>query len=176
MPIVPLDLTFHLSQPGAGRGMDVASAPEQSLGGRVSTTEWNDESTGLFPDITGADNENGLLDARCLFLHNRHAELPLLDAVIWIERKAEGGALLQVAADPTPARPARTEDPQALIWGDGREGTFEWRDAEGKRQAVRIGTIPAGHVKAFWIKRQAHRLPAIRKDFFLLRLRGDTAQ
>ena len=180
MPIVPVDLEFHLSQPAAGRGMEDASAPAESLGGFAATTIWGEDSHGLFPDITGSDNERGVLDVRCLFVLNRHEELSLLDAAVWMERKAEGGAFLQLAVDPTPAQPAKprgkARGPQALTWDPADPPSLEWRDAEGRRQALPVGTIPPGHVKAFWIKRQAHRLPAIKRDFFLLRISGDTTQ
>jgi len=176
-PIVPIDLEFLLSQPAAKRGMEDTSRPDQSLGGFAAITPWDDQSADLFPDITGADNERGILDVRCLFVYNKHNELPLMDATIWIERQAEGGAYLQFSVDPTSAQPAKGNSAQALTWGgNGEPAALNWHDNPGRRNALRLGTIPAGHVKAFWIKRQAHRLPALQRDFFLLRIQGDTAQ
>lgn len=154
--------------------MDRAAMPEESLGGFISITGWDQANRvgSLFPDVNGRENEGGLIDLRCLFVRNDHQRLPLMDAVLWVEAKARPGADIELAVDPTPASDPNADAPQALT----DPSALRWSAAQGEGKALRLGTLGPAQVKAFWIKRSVLGVPAVDRDFFVLRVRGDTAQ
>src|SRR3972149_6722670 len=148
MPIIPADLAFHLSQPKAERGMDRAAMPDESLGGFISITGWDQANRvgNLFPDVSGHENEGGLIDFRCLFVRNDHQRLPFMEAQIWIETKADPGADIELAIDPTPPSDPNADQPQAL----SEPVDLRWSAAQGEGKALRLGTLGPSQVKAFW--------------------------
>ena len=176
MPIRPVDLVFLLSQPEAERGMDRSSNPAESLGRFASVTVWDQANQvgNLFPDVSGVENERGQVDVRCLFLLNDHETLPYLDCQIWVEERAEGGADIEIAVDPTSPSDQYTVEDQALTLETSRQ--LKWSAAQGEGRALRLGTLGPNQVKAFWVRRSVLGLPAIDRDFFTLRVRGETTQ
>jgi hypothetical protein len=149
MPIEPEDLHFHLSSP-KGPGMSKASRPAASLGSFCSKTVVGSD---LFPDLGGDANVDGKVDQRCIFVCNWDPRRDLFDAKLWIEQRM-GAAEITMALDPTPASSESSAERQSLVLEES--AGLKFRIPSSKRNALRLGHIPARHVKAVWIQRRAN--------------------
>lgn len=147
MAIVAGDIKYRLS--GGAANAD----PNASLGGAKSSVEVTDNvDNNLFDDVSGAEHTAGDVEYRCIYIHNGHGSLTLLNAVAWIDTDTIGADSDISIAVGTAAINAQEQGPVA------NEGTapsgVSWSDAAVSRATgLALGDIPFGQHKAVWIRR-----------------------
>jgi hypothetical protein len=178
--IVPTDLVYRYSVKTGSAGNTTASSAAASLGTYISTTAWAGGSANdLFDDISGSENAASTVDYRCIFIYNSNASNALQNAVVYISSEVAGGASIALAADTTAASALGAASAQALTAttetapGAGVTGlTFSSPTTVGA--GVSLGSIAAGSVKAFWIRRTATNSAALSGDGVTISCSGDT--
>lgn len=161
----------------AAAGNTTAGTAATSLGDQVSTTQWTGGSANdLFDDISGAENAASTVDYRCIFVHNTNASNALQNAVVYLSAETAGGASIAVGADPTAASAVGSGSAQAVTIASETTApagvTFSSPTTAGT--GVSLGSIPAGQVKAFWIRRTAANTSALSGDGVTIAIAGDT--
>lgn len=180
MPIVSTDIKYRYSAPTALAGnTTVFAGPGTSRGRWVSSTTLPDGGlNNLFPDITGDENAALNNDYQCVFVYNSHATLSLRAAKVWIASQIAGGANAAIALDDLPASSLSAGSFQATMIGskDGEPtGISPWSTATTKATGIALGDIPAGFVRAVWIRRTATNSGATANDGVTIRVEGDTS-
>lgn len=178
--IVASDIVFRYSVKTGSAGNSTASTAAGSLGTYISTTAWaGGAANDLFDDITGAENAASTVDYRCIFVYNANTANALQNAVVYLSAEVAGGASIAVAADTTAASALASASAQALTGttetapGAGITGlTYSSPTTAGA--GVALGSIPAGQVKAFWVRRTAANTAALSADGVTLAVTGDT--
>lgn len=175
------EILLKRSVKGQAAGNTTAQAdPNASLGQNVSTTAWaGGAANDLFDDVSGAENAASTVDYRCIFVHNSNTANALQNAVVYISAETAGGASIALAADTTAATAVGASGAQALTGttetapGAGITGlTYSSPTTVGA--GVALGNIPAGQVKAFWIRRTAANSAALSNDGVTITVAGDT--
>jgi hypothetical protein len=146
VPIVSGDIDYRLS--GGAANAD----PNASLGGAKSSEEVVDNvDNNLFDDVSGAEHTAGLVEYRCIYVHNAHGSLTLTDAVVWIASDTSGAdsdlsiAVGTAAVNGTEQTIADENDaPAGVSWSDA---------AVSRATGLALGSIPAGQHKAVWLRR-----------------------
>lgn len=173
--IVAGDIKFLLSIKTGSAGYSLAQAnPNESLGKYCATTEL---STTLFDDVSGAENAASHTDYRCFFVYNSHGTNTYQTAKIWIESQGAGGSTISFAIDDVAASTKTSASAQAAeITNEttAPTGIGSWSTAATEGTAVSLGNIPAGYVKAVWVKRVTNNVAAA-ADNVVFRVTGDTA-
>lgn len=169
-------LTKYSTTAGAAGNANTGTAAG-SLGKYVSTTQWAGGSANdLFDDVSGTENAGNTVDYRCIFVHNSNASNPLETAYVYLSAEVGGGAAIAVGADTTAASALGSATAQALTIANETTApsgvTFSSPITQGA--AVSLGTIPAGQVKAFWIRRTASNSAAQSNDGVTFTVGGDT--
>lgn len=178
--IISSEIKLKYSTSAGAAGNTTAGAAATSLGKYVSTTEWaGGAANDLFDDISGAENAASTVDYRCIVVHNTNGANALQNAVVYLSAETAGGASIAVAADPTAASAVGSAAAQALTGasetapGVGVTGlAFSSPTTAGT--GVALGSIPAGSVKAFWIRRTAANTAALSNDGVTIAVTGDT--
>lgn len=174
--IVSGEILFKYSV-AAAAGNTTAGTAAGSLGDQISTTEWAGGSANdLFDDVSGAENAANDVEYRCIFVHNSNGANPLENAVVYLSAETAGGAAIAVGADTTAASALGSGSAQALTVADEDTApagvTFSSPTTAGA--GVALGDIPAGQVKAFWIRRTASNSAALSNDGVTIAVTGDT--
>ena len=143
----------------AGNTLTQASAAA-SLGKYISTTDVPAGLHTLFAKMVGADNAGLVSQYTCLFLYNSHASLTWFDARVWLSGgDPAGGATVAMAVDSTAASAVGSSAAQALsaasISAPGSPITgLSWSAPTSYADsALKLGDIPAGSCRAFWVLR-----------------------
>ena len=90
MAIAATDIKMWLT--GVAVVDDPQPAPNASLGGKRSSTEWvNAVKNGLFDAITAEEGLDGESEYRSIIIQNKHASLTLMSARVWVETQPDGG-------------------------------------------------------------------------------------
>jgi hypothetical protein len=179
MPIIPSDIVLRLATTAGTAGNSLAQAdPNLSLGKYVSTTDVATTLHGLFDVITGAENAASDVEYRCVFVLNNHATLTLENAVVFMTAEVAGGAVAALSVDSTAVSAKGAATVQALTVAD--EGTAPTAltfvtTPVSAATGLALGSIPAGSVRAFWVRRSAANTAAINADGVSLNISGDTA-
>lgn len=176
--IVAGDILLKFSV-AAAAGNTTAGTAATSLGDQISTTQWTGGSLNdLFDDISGAENAASTVDYRCIFVHNNNASNALQNAVVYLSTETAGGAGIALAVDATAESAIASGLTQAATVvnettspGAGA-GAFSSPTTAGT--GLSLGTIPAGHCKAFWIRRTAANTAALSADGVTIAVAGDT--
>lgn len=102
MPIQASDLLYKLSVKTGSAGNSQAQAdPNASLGKFISTSAWaGGVLHDLFDAVSGDENAASDVEYRCVFIHNNHGSLPLLNPVMWLSAEVAGGASIAIGVDP----------------------------------------------------------------------------
>jgi hypothetical protein len=162
----------------AAAGNTTGSSAAASLGDQISTTAWAGGSLNdLFDDISGAENAASTVDYRCIFVHNNNGANALQNAVVYLSAEVAGGASIAVAADSTAASALGAATAQALTIANettAPAGPLTFSSPTTAGAGVSLGTIPAGSVKAFWIRRTAANSAALSADGVTIAITGDT--
>jgi hypothetical protein len=149
-----------------------------SLGKWCSTTDIVDATlNNLFDDISGDENAAQESEYRCIFIHNAHATLTWQNVVVWISNETEGGANISIGLDTTAASPYTSTSQQALVVAneDTAPAGVTFSSPTSKATGLSIGNLPAGYVKAIWVKRTATNSAAMANDSVTLCCEGETA-
>jgi hypothetical protein len=162
----------------AAAGNTTASAAGTSLGDQVSTTAWAGGSVNdLFDDISGSENAASTVDYRCIFVHNSNASNALQNAVVYISAETAGGASIAIATDNTAASALASGSTQAATIANettAPSGVSAFSSPTTAGTGLSLGSIPAGNVKAFWIRRTAANSAALSADGVTIAVTGDT--
>lgn len=180
MAIVAGDIVTRLSVKTGAAGDSTAGTAAGSLGKYVSTTTLTDATLhNLFDIITGDENAASEAEYRCLFVLNNHATLALQNAVLWLSSETAGGAAAAIAIDDIAVSAKGAAGAQADEIADENTapgaGVGSFSSPTTKATGLALGTIAAGSVKAFWVKRTAANSAALDLDGVLFSVAGDTA-
>lgn len=179
MAITASDILLKLSTTAGAAGNANTSTPAASLGKYVSTTTWTTGTNVVFDSVTGDENAASTVDYRCIFVHNAHATLALLTPVVYISAQVAGGTSVEIAVDNVAASVLASSSAQAAQIANETTaptpvGAFSAPTT--KAAGLSLGaTLPAGQVKAVWIRRTAANSAALDADGFTLSVAGDTA-
>lgn len=179
MPIVESDLKWKLSTTAASAGNTTAGTPGGSLGGYVSTTELASGALhALFDAVGGTENAAGRVEYRCVFVHNAHPTNTLYGARVWLEAEVAGGAVAAISVDSSPAVPVGLSSVQAKsVAGETTAPSAQTFTAPTLGSAgLDLGDLPAGHVRAVWVRRTAVNSGPLDGDGVTLRVEGDTGE
>lgn len=179
--ITSAEIKFRLSVKTGAAGNSTAGTPAGSLGKYVSTTDLSGTAlNNLFDDISGAENAASTVDYRCVFVYNTNTANALENAVLYLQGgDPAGGANVAIAVDTTATSAAGAAPAQAL------EATTEtapgapitglaYSAPTTSGTGLALGTIPAGNVKAFWVRRSATNSAAVNNETVTFAVTGDT--
>lgn len=159
MAILSTDIIQRLSG-GASNTSAIAS-----LGGAESTTT---APAALFDTVTAAQAAAGLVEYRCVYIHNANASLTLIGAAAQVQSDTpDATSIIDIgvgssavnATEQTVA--SESTAPSGVTFGAG---------------PVALGDIPAGQYRAIWLRRTISAgCPAITGDSYTIRVSGSTA-
>ena len=178
--IVPTDILFKWSVKTGTAGNQTTSTANGSLGTYISTSTFAGALNDVFDDVSGAENAlNGILDYRCIFIHNNNPNNDLQNAVVWFQDVA-GGANIAIAVDTTAATIITSTPVQALTAttetapGAGVIGLPYSTAAITQPLGLSLGTIPKGFCRAVWLRRTTTNSSALSNDGVTISVAGDT--
>ena len=178
MAITASDILLKLAITTGSAG-DTATQPDPnaSLGKYVSQTQMATSLHGLFDKITGAENAADDVEYRCVFVHNNHATLTAEAVSVYLSSEVGGGAVAAIGADTTAASAKGASSAQALTIANESTApsgvSFSSPTTDGT--GISLGDIPAGSVKAFWVRRTAAHTGAVDADGVTFGIAFDTA-
>lgn len=146
MPIASADIKYRLS--GGATNTD----PNASLGGVKSSTAVTDNVVdNLFDDIIGTEHLAGVVEYRCIYVHNGHASITGTNGLVWIAADVVGGdSHLSIAVGTAAVNGTEqtivdeTNAPTGVTWSD---------QAVSRDTGLALGDLPPGQHKAVWIRR-----------------------
>lgn len=178
MAITAAELLYKGSNNSATVGNTTANAGPGTNLGKYSTSGVLADATlnNLFPDVTGDENAASNVDYQCIFIHNNNASITLQNAVTWISAETAGGANCAIGVDPTAASAAGAGAQQAVSIATKNTAPtgVVFSAPTTKGTGLSLGNIPAGQVKAIWIRRTATNSAAFNNDSVTVRVEGDT--
>lgn len=171
------EILLKYSTTAGSAGNSNPGTANASLGKYISTTAWaGGSSNDLFDDISGAENAASTVDYRCIFVHNSNSANALQNAVAYLSAEVAGGASIAIGPDTTAATALANAGVQALTVASETTApagvTFSSPTTVGT--GIALGSIPAGQVKAFWIRRTAANTAALSGDGVTIAVSGDT--
>jgi len=178
MAIQASDLLFKFSVKTGSAGDSVAGNAAGSLGKYISQTEITDAVlNNLFDDVSGDDNAASDVEYRCIFVHNNHASLTWENPVVWLSAETAGGADIAIAVDDVAvsAKGASAAQADEVANEDAAPSGESFSSPSSKGAGLALGSIPAGSVKAVWVRRSATNSAALDSDDVTLTYEGDTA-
>lgn len=178
MAIISTDIKYRLSAPGASAGNTAAATIGDGRGNFVSTTEITSATLhNVFTKISGSENANSQTDYCCIFVYNSHATLTLQTPAVWISAEVAGGATVEIGVDTTAASTLGSSSAQALTIASDTTAPagVSFSAPTTFATGLALGDIPAGYVKAFWIKRIAANTAALAADGATFSVQGSTA-
>lgn len=178
MAITATDILVRYSTVAGSAGNTTAGTAAGSLGKYISTTDVATTLNGLFDDVSGAENAASTVDYRCVFVLNNHATLDLQNAVAYMSAEVAGGTNIAIAVDSTAISAKGAAGAQALQVANettAPAGPLTFSSPTTVGAGLALGTIPAGSVKAVWVRRTAANSAALDADGFTLAIGGDTA-
>lgn len=180
MPILSTDIVLRYSAPGASAGGTTAgSGNGASLGKWCSTTAIPDATLdNLFGDLTGDENAASNVDYQCFFVHNTHATLTLLAPVVWITSTGLTNTVKAVGIDTTAASAYGAVTQQGLVIANKNTAPtgVTFSTPTTKATGLALSDLPAGQVRAVWVRRTATNSAAASNDSVQVRVEGDTLQ
>jgi hypothetical protein len=178
MPIAASDLLIKFSVKTGSAGNSTAGTAAGSLGKYISTTQITDNVlNNLFDDITGDENAASTVDYRCIFIHNSHATLSYINAVVYLSAEVAGGASIAIATDniaPSAVGSASAQAAEIANETTAPTGVSGFSSPTTKATGLSLGTLAAGQVKAVWVRRTAANTSALNNDGVTLAFAGDT--
>ena len=177
MPISSAEILIKLSVKTGAAGNTTAGTPNDSLGKYISTTTISLTAlNNLFDNVSGDENDAMEEEYRCIFVHNNHATLTYLSPVVWLFNQVAGGTDVSISVDTTAASAVGSASAQAkeIANEDTAPASQTFSAPTTKLTGLALGDIPAGQVKAVWVKRAAMLSAAMNNDGATLRVEGDT--
>lgn len=180
MPIVAGDILLKLSVSAAAGNTTAQADPNASLGDQISTTQVSGTAlNNLFDDVTGDESAAGDVEYRCVFVHNNHATLAFQNAVVYLSAETAGGAAMALATDNVAASAVGSASAQADTVANENtapSAVSAFSAPTTKAAGLSLGTINAGNVKAFWVRRTVTAATAAaNNDGGTIAVAGDTA-
>lgn len=179
MAITSSDILYKLSiKTGSAGNASAQPDPNASLGKYISTSQLSGTALGnLFDDVSGDENAASDVEYRCIFIHNAHATLTLLGAVIWLQSEVSGGANVAISVDTTAASAIGSSSAQAkeVANENTAPSSQTFSSPTDKAGGLALGDIPAGSCRGVWVRRTAANTAALNSDGVTLRCEGDTA-
>ncbi len=178
MAITSSDILVKLSTKSGSAGNSLTSTPAASLGKYISTSQVSGTAlNNLFDDITGQENFDSDVEYRCIFIHNNHGSLTAQNSVIYINSEVSGGAVMALAADSTAESAIGSSSAQALSIAneDTAPAALTFSAPTTRGTGIALGSIPAGHCIAVWVRRSAANTVAVDNDGGQLMFSCDTA-
>lgn len=162
MAIIASEIEYRLSG-GASN-----SNPNASLGGVKSS---NAVPINLFDDVSSAEAASGLVEYRCIYIHNSNASLTLIDPKLWIQTNTP-------SATTTVAVGLGTSAQGGIEQTVANEGSapfgVTFSEPSDFLSGISLGDIPAGGHRAVWVRRTVNAGTSATADSFTLRVQGDT--
>ncbi|HET7713923.1 MAG TPA: hypothetical protein VFK94_06960, partial [Patescibacteria group bacterium] len=118
------------------------------------------------------------VEYQCVFIYNANASNALQNAVIWVSGDPAGGAAVAIAVDSTAASALGSASAQALQIASkttAPAGPLSFSTPTTQGTGLSLGNIPAGQVKAIWIRRSLANTAAMQSDGITISVAGDTA-
>lgn len=178
MPIASSDLIYRLSTKSGSAGDSTAAVIADALGKYAATTAVSGTAqNNLFENVTGDENAASTVFYKCVFVLNNHATLTLSNAVLWLSAETAGGGSLALGADTTAASAKGSASAQAVSVATRTTAPagVSFSAPTTKGAGISLGSIPAGQVKAFWVRFTTANTAAINADGGTWRVEGDTA-
>lgn len=178
MSIQSTDILYKLSTTSGSAGNSLSQGSvNSSLGKYISTTQITDNTlNNLFDDITGAQNAASQVDYRCIFIHNAHATLTLVNAVAYLSSEVSGGASIAIGVDTTGVTAIGSSSAQAVTIASVTTAptgpSFSSPTTSGT--GISLGDITAGSCVAIWVRRTASNTSPKANDGVTLTVYGDT--
>jgi len=163
MAIQPTDIQFRLSG-GASN-----ASPAASLGGAKSSVA---ADASIFDDVSSAEAAAGDVEYRCVYVHNSHASLPLVGAVLWIPSNTPSTS---TTVDVGLGTSAVNGTEQSVANEGAAPSGVTFSAAATQAAGIALGDIPAGQSRAVWLRRTVSAGAAAIADSFTIRVTGDTA-
>lgn len=163
MAIAQTDIQYRLSG-GAGN-----ASPAASLGGAKSTTA---AGASIFDDVSSAEAVAGDTEYRCVYVHNAHASLTLVGAVVWIPTNTPSAS---TTVDVGVGTSAVNGTEQTVADENTAPSSVTFAAAATQGAGIALGDIPAGQSRAVWLRRTITAGAGAVNDSFTLRVTGDTA-
>lgn len=176
MAIAPTDILYRYSLKTGAAGNSGAGTAAGSLGKYISTTNMSTGANGILDDVSGDENAANTVDYRCVFVLNNHATLDLTNAVVWLSAEVAGGTSIAIATDNVAVSAKGSASAQAdQIANETTAPTAvsAFSSPTTKATGLTLGTIPAGSVKAFWVRRTAANTVPV-NDGVTFSVAGDT--
>lgn len=141
MPIVSGDIDYRLSG-------GVANAdPNASLGGAKSS---NEVGANLFDTVGSAEAAAGDVEYRCMYVHNAHATLTMLNTVVWIQANTPSvDSNLEIGLGTS----AINGTEQTVADESTAPAGVSFSAPANEGEALAVGDIPPGQHKAIWLRR-----------------------
>ncbi len=144
MSIIEADFSRRLS---GGVANALGSA---SLGGAKSSVAMSSATDALFDAVSAAQAAAGLVEYRCIYLHNANATDAMTSARVWVDANTPlSGTTLDIGVGAAAVN--GTED---VIADEATAPAGVTFSAPSTAAAgLDLGTIPAGQHKAIWLRR-----------------------
>ncbi len=167
---------MRFSTTSGSAGDTTSGAALGSRGKYVSTTVWDgDTINDLFPDLSPDDNENSVIDYRCVFILNDNASLTLSNTFLWLGSQVAGGADIAVGLDPVGVVAKGSGSVQAATIANVNTApsgvTFSAPTTKGT--GLSIGNLDAGEVCGIWIRRTGTASGSLSSDGVTLHIAGE---
>jgi hypothetical protein len=171
MAVTASDIALKYSV-SAAAGNTTSGTAATSLGDQVSTTAIPQSGANVwFDDVPASEASAGDTEYRCAFVHNTHSTDSALNVEVVLQTDPAGGATMAIGLDTTAASAVGSASAQALTVAN--ENTAPAGVTFGTSN-LNIGTLAAGQVKAFWVRRtiSAAQGPVV-GDGFTVRIQGE---
>ena len=144
MSIITADFSRRLS---GGAANAVGNA---SIGGVKSSNTMSSATNGLFDVVTAAQAAAGLVEYRCIYLHNENATDTMTNARVWISAQASPvGSVLAIGVGAAAVNSTETAVANEATAPAGVVFSEPTTAATG----LALGDIPAGQHRALWLRR-----------------------
>jgi len=163
---------------GAAGNATAFGGVDTSLGKYIASGNLPDATiNSLLSDATGAENAGSVVHYQCVFVYNSNALNAYQNAVVWVSGDPAGGGAVAIAVDSVAASAVGSAAAQALQIANRTTApaalAFSTPTTAGAGLA--LGSIPAGNVKAVWIRRTLSNTAALNADGITISIQGDTA-
>lgn len=144
MPLIDADFSLRLS---GGAANAVGNA---SIGGAKSANAFSATVDQLFDPVTAAQAAAGLVEYRCLYVHNGNATDALINARLWISSQTPlAGTVLAIGLGAAAINATET----AIANEATAPAGVTFSEPASAAAGLALGSIPAGQHKAIWLRR-----------------------
>lgn len=144
MPIITADFSRRLSGGAAN------SDANASIGGAKSSVAVSSGTDALFDAVSAAQAAAGLVEYRCIYLHNANATDTMTAARVWINAQTPlAGTVLAIGVGAAAVNATET----AVANEATAPASVTFSEPASAAAGLALGNIPAGQHKAIWLRR-----------------------